>query len=77
MLMRKQVNNTNLKVVVEVAQRQGVVHGEEEEAGQGSLLLKEEADIIINGRSRLRKSFFNQLFKIYLNIFQCEQAIHQ
>ena len=73
--------------MVEAAHRQGVVHLEagalaahREEAGvgeeEGSPSLKE--DVLTNVSFRLRKSFvLNQLFKIYSNIFQCEQAIHE
>ena len=67
--MRKQIENKNLKVVVEAAHRQGVVHLEagvlavpleagalavhREEAGVGSLSLKE--DVLTNGRFRFSK----------------------
>ena len=70
--MRKQIDYKNFKVVVEAAHRQGVVHLEagvlavpleagalavhREEAGVGSLSLKE--DVLTNVSFRLRKSFF-------------------
>ena len=69
--MRKQIENKNLKVVVEAAHRQGVVHLEagvlavpleagalavhREEAGVGVGSLSLKEDVLTNGRFRFSK----------------------
>ena len=66
-------------MVVEAAHLEaGALAAHREEAGVGegssSLVVEDPTNVSF----RLRKSFvLNQLFKIYSNIFQCGQAIHE